>query len=237
MADEVNRSDPAHVPVRTGVWWSELIGRISWGAVWSGVIVALGMEALFTLFGLFIGFSMYNWQSPNPWSGISAWITIWYLVTAGWSMFFGAWCAARLSGSPERGAGVLHGMTTWGLASIATLAVVLVMSWSVLSEGINVLRTVALTGAQVAPVAVNQTPPPQISQTAGQASRIVNQLQQNAGPVAQATADIISGMSLRVWGGLMLGFITAVIGGLAGPSRRVAVETGQAPAAPSRIAA
>jgi hypothetical protein len=51
--------------------------------------VALGMEVLFTLFGFFIGFGMYKWQAANPWAGISAWTTVWYPVTAGWSMFFG----------------------------------------------------------------------------------------------------------------------------------------------------
>src|SRR5689334_11281057 len=101
MADEVIRNDLAGYPPRAGLFG--VFRRISWGAVWAGVMIALGMETLFALFGLFIGFHMYDWQAPNPWSGIPAWSTIWYLVTAGWSMFFGAWCAARLSGNPVRG--------------------------------------------------------------------------------------------------------------------------------------
>src|SRR5215467_5816105 len=98
MADDVKRNEPVRYPSRYGVHLSNIINRVSWGAVWAGAIIALRMEALLTLFGLFIGFGMYNWKAANPWAGISVWSEIWYLVTAGWSMFFGAWCASRLSG-------------------------------------------------------------------------------------------------------------------------------------------
>ncbi len=134
MADDVPRDVPVRYPVQPGIRLSEVIKRVSWGAIWAGVMIALGMEVLFTLFGFFIGFGMYNWQAANPWSGISAWTTVWYLVTAGWSMFFGAWCAARLSGNPVREAGILHGITTWGLAAIATILITGVGTWAVLRE-------------------------------------------------------------------------------------------------------
>jgi len=72
MADDVDRNEVVSVTERSGVGASELVKRISWGAVWAGAIVALAMEALFTAFGLFIGFGMYDWKAANPWAGISA---------------------------------------------------------------------------------------------------------------------------------------------------------------------
>ncbi len=60
MADDVTHNAPPRYPVRPGVRVSETVQRVSWSAVWAGVMTALGMEALFTLFGLFIGFGMYN---------------------------------------------------------------------------------------------------------------------------------------------------------------------------------
>ena len=235
MADDIMRNDPLIAPVRPVI--TPIAGRVSWGAVWAGVMAALGMEVLFTLFGLFIGFGMYNWRAANPWVGVSHWTTAWYLVTAGWSMFFGAWCAARLSGNPLAGDGVLHGVSTWGLATVATIAIVAVASWAVLRGGIDVLGTAAIAAEQAAPAAMNNVPAGGVAQAANQAGQAVAQMQANAGPMAQATANIISGLSLRIWGGVLLGFITALIGGLLGRSRTVVVAAPEIAPAPTRRAA
>jgi hypothetical protein len=227
MADDVIHNDPGAYTARAP--WIDVIKRVSWGGVWAGVMIALGMEVLFTLFGLFIGFGMYNSRAANPWAGISTWTTVWYLVTAGWSMFFGAWCAARLSGNPMAGDGILHGITTWGLATAATVAIVAVGSWAVLREGINVLATAGVTAAQTVPAATLHA-----AQQAGQAA---NQIQQNPGPTAQATANIISGLSLRIFGGVLLGFITALFGGWLGRSRTVVIAPQEVMPLPTRRAA
>ena len=224
-------------PARYGVHLSNVISRVSWGAVWAGFMIALGMEALLSLFGLFVGFGMFNWKAANPGAGIAAWTTIWYFVTVGWSMFFGAWCAARLSGNPVREAGILHGITTWGLTTIVSIAVLALGSWSALRTGVDVLSTAAIATAQVAPSAINQTPPSQLSQTERQAGQTMTQLQQNAGPAAQATAHAISKVALGGWIGLLIGFITAILGGLAGLPRSVVIEEQRVPAGPGTLAA
>jgi hypothetical protein len=191
MADDVNVNrinDPVVYSNRPAVLLNETVAPVSWGAIWAGVMAALGMEALFSLFGLFIGFGMYSANSVNPWGGVPTWSLVWFLVTAGWSMFFGAWCAARLAGYPLRQVGVLHGIATWGLTSFVTIAIVVLVSWAVLREGINVLGSVS---AAIPPVAV-------------------------PGPSAQNTASDISSIALRICGGVLLGFITALIGGAVG---------------------
>jgi hypothetical protein len=186
-------------------------------------MVALGMEALLTLFGSFIGFGMYHWQAASPWAGVSAWTAIWFLVTAGWSMFFGAWCAARLSGNPIAGDAVLHGIATWGLTTVATMAILAVASFAVLREGINVLGTATLAAEQAAPAAMRTVPPREATRAVNEADRAVSEMKANAGAMGQATADIISKLSFRIWIGMLVGFITAILGGLAGRSRPVIV--------------
>ncbi|GEM_PF-708172 len=228
MADEVVQNDPGRFWMAPVGRLSELISRVSWGAIWAGVMVALGMEALFTLFGLFIGFNMYNAQAANPWAGVPAWSLAWYLVTAAWSMYFGAWCAARFSGNPVREAAILHGITTWGLATVATVLVVTAASWAALREGIDVLRSAAMTAPAVSS---------QIANGVTHATQQAAQAAQNPGPAAQATANIISGLALRIWGGVLLGFITAIFGGWAGRTRTVVVEQRTATSGPSRLAA
>jgi hypothetical protein len=225
MADDVIRNVPARYPARYGVHLSDVINRVSWGAVWAGALIALGMEALLLSFGMFIGFGMYNWRAANPSAGVSGWTIIWYLVTAGWSMFFGAWCAARLSGNPVREAGILHGITTWALAATLTVLMMAVGVWSMLKVGMNLLNTAAIAGAEVAPGAI-----------APQAGQAMNQLQMNAGPVAQNTANVISGVSLLMCGGMLVGFITAIIGGSLGRPRSVVIEERTVPG-PTSLAA
>jgi hypothetical protein len=213
MADDVIRNDYFDsVPTGSGLG---IFKRISWGAIWAGVMAALGMEILLTLFGLFVGFGRYDAHLANPWSGVVSWTTVWYLVTVGWSMFFGAWCASRLSGNPVPGDGMLHGITTWGLASTAAIAVLFVASWAVLREGIDVLSTVAIAAGQVGPVVVET----------------------NRGSMAQATANIISGLSLRIFLGLVVGLITAILGGWLGRSRTVVVTPEGVVPLPTRRAA
>jgi hypothetical protein len=237
MADDVIRNAPARYPARYGVHLSNIINRISWGAVWAGVMIAFGMEALLTLFGLCIGFGMFHSQAANPWASIPGWSAIWYLVTAGWSMFFGAWCAARLSGNPVREAGILHGITTWGLATAGTMAVMVLASWAVLREGVNVLSTAALAGAEIAAPAIHQTPPSQLPPAAQQPGQALNELQRNVAPTEQATANTIARLSLITFLGLIVGLVTAILGGLAGRPRAFLIEEQQTPAGPSRLAA
>jgi len=220
MPEEVNRDapvivtppppPPVIVPRRI-----EPVNRTAWGAIWCGVVIALGMEALFTLFGFFIGLELYSTHvnaAGAAGNSTSIWTTIWYLVTVGWSMFFGAWCASRLSGIWESGA--LHGIATWGLATFATILVVGITVWAVFREGILLLATGVVTplGVMVGP---------------------------GGGAIAvapQNTAGVIANVAGRLWGGVMLGLITAILGGLAGRSRvRALGETQQVPG--TRLAA
>ncbi|HLI83905.1 MAG TPA: hypothetical protein VKV17_08300 [Bryobacteraceae bacterium] len=233
MADEIIAGEPARYPAPVGARLSEITNRVSWGAIWAGVMIALGIEMLMTLFGLFIGFGMYNYRAPNPFAGIPPWTTAWYLFTAAVSMFLGAWSAARLSGSAVRETGILHGMATWGLATLATVLILAVGTWSVLREGVNVLSAAAITTEAMAHAP--QTPPP-LANTAQQANRAVSEVEANPGPVAQNTANIVSSLSLRIWGGVLLGFITAIFGGWMGRAGTVLVR-GEAIPGPTRLAA
>ncbi len=214
MPDDVIREDsgnlhpegfqPAGLPPAGQV--TRTMRRISWSAVWAGVFVALGMEILFTLFGLFIGFRMYNWRAANPWGGGAAWSMVWFLITTAWSMFFGAWCAARLSGNPLPGDAIMHGITTWGLATTASAMFGALVSWAVVRESISMLLNAAMAAEQAGPSA-GAVPP-------GMAS---------PGMVAQATAQALSSYAFRITAAVLIGFGAAVLGGWLGRSRPVMV--------------
>lgn len=113
MADDVIRDVPPRYPESFGMGVSDRFNlrKVSWGAIWAGAMVTIGMEALFLTFGIFIGAMM---------GGSTVWTMAWYLVTMAVSFFAGAVSAARLSDTDVRGVCALHGVTVWGVATLAT---------------------------------------------------------------------------------------------------------------------
>jgi len=86
-------------------------------------MVTIGMEALFLSFGIFIN---------AVFDGSTIWGMAWYLVTMAVSFYCGAWCSARLSDVATRQSCVLHGVTTWGLATLGTILIAFVtLRWGV----------------------------------------------------------------------------------------------------------
>ena len=94
--------------------------RISWGSVFAGAVIALAAQIVFVLIGLAIGLATLDpatGESPSgPALGIGG--AIWLLLSTLLSLFLGGYIAARLAG---RFNGWLHGLTTWGTLTLATL--------------------------------------------------------------------------------------------------------------------
>lgn len=137
MADDVIRDVSSQTPAGTRLVERLNLSKVSWGAIWAGVMVTIGMEALFLSFGIFIG---------GVFGGSVVWSMAWYLVTMAVSFYAGAWCASRLSDVPGRQLGVLHGLTTWGLATLGTVLIGGVVAWAALRLGI-ILAVSGTTGA------------------------------------------------------------------------------------------
>jgi hypothetical protein len=199
--------------------------RINWGAIWTGVVVALGMMVMLKLFGLFIGFRMYNPDAAKPWAGMMGWTGVWYLVTAAFSMYIGAWCAARSSGSWRTGDGILHGLATWGLTTVAAMTMATLALWAVIREGISVMAAAVTTAEQAAP-GTARVPP-----------GTMNQLQANAGPISQAMAHTLSNFSLLIFCSVALGLLFAILGGWVGRSPRITAAQAEVVPGPTRRAA
>ena len=98
------------------------VKRVSWGAIFAGVFVVLGVQLILSMFGLAIGFGAVDpAQETAPFSGIGWGAGIWWIITAILSMFLGGWSAGRLAGIPRRPSAILHGVVVWSLATLLTL--------------------------------------------------------------------------------------------------------------------
>ncbi|MGH8603528.1 MAG: hypothetical protein ACREXR_12375 [Gammaproteobacteria bacterium] len=96
------------------------IKRIAWGAVFAGVVLAIGIQVLLNMLGTGIGASTIDPLRGNTPDaevlGISA--AVWWILASLIALFVGGWTAARLAGMPRQVDGMLHGLLTWGLSTL-----------------------------------------------------------------------------------------------------------------------
>jgi hypothetical protein len=192
-----------------------LMKQISWAAIFAGVLVALAVEVLFLSFGFFVGFRL----SPH---GASLWSAIWYWAGCFCSLLAGGWVAARLAGNPQHGR--VHGIVTWGLATVLTFIFLTFMSWGVVSQTLGIVRTAALTtAAEVA--AANRLAPNDADRLMNQADAAATQAQRRSPYLAQAVERDISNAALVLWIGFVIAACGAIVGGVVGvPKTAVITE-------------
>ncbi len=92
--------------------------RISWGAIFAGVVMALVAQLAFSLLGLGLGASAANPYSDDPVGGLGVGAAVWTLLSVLISLFTGGYVAGRLAGMPRHQDAMLHGLVTFGLTSL-----------------------------------------------------------------------------------------------------------------------
>ncbi|MDJ0387881.1 hypothetical protein QMO56_07125 [Roseomonas sp. E05] len=94
--------------------------RISWGAVFAGAAIAVVVGAGLNILGAGIGANLVDataGDTPAA-SSIGIGAGIWMLVSHLIGLGFGAYAAARLSGTADRMDGILHGLAMWATATL-----------------------------------------------------------------------------------------------------------------------
>jgi hypothetical protein len=115
--------------------------RISWAAIFGGVILVVGVQLLLSMLAAGIGLGTVNvnaGSTPNASSfGIGA--GIWWVVSSMIALGFGGYVAAWLAGIELRWDGVLHGLVTWGAATLLTIYLLSTAIGSLVGGGFSVL--------------------------------------------------------------------------------------------------
>ena len=97
-----------------------MLTRISWGAVFAGVVVALATQLLLNLLGMAIGaatLSPGTGDSPSA-TSFSIGAGIWFALSSILAALAGGYAAGKLAGVPNEATGSWHGLTTWALATL-----------------------------------------------------------------------------------------------------------------------
>jgi hypothetical protein len=117
--------------------------RVSWGAVFTGVVISLVIYLVMSVLGTAIGASLLSPLSePNPTRGFGFGSGVWLIVTTVASVFGGAYLAGRCA--PVLG--WLHGLLAW---AVMILFVVFEMA-TLMGGAVSVAGNVASAGATAA---------------------------------------------------------------------------------------
>jgi hypothetical protein len=161
-------------PHRSGVMPSEdartiLINRISWGAVFAGVFVALVAQLLLNMLGLGIGLATVDPATgDNPEvSTFSIGAALWWTISGIVAAFLGGLAAGRLSGQPKESSASWHGLISWALSTLIIAGLLTTVVGSIIGGSLNALSSAAggigkAAGTAVesaAPAAANTTDP------------------------------------------------------------------------------
>ena len=136
VTDTVTRYDGAHIH-----------RRISWAAIFGGVILVVAVQLLLGMLGAGIGLSSVNTNAgstPDA-STFGTGAAIWWVISSVIALGFGGYASAWLAGIELRWDGVLHGLITWGIATLLTIYLLTSAIGSVIGGGFSALGSVAST--------------------------------------------------------------------------------------------
>jgi ElaB/YqjD/DUF883 family membrane-anchored ribosome-binding protein len=167
---------------------TEIVKRMSWGAVLAGAVVALSVQVLLSLLGIGIGLA-----TVDPAAGDTPDAATFGIVSGGFyafvtlvSLFAGGWVAGRLAGMPVRTDGLLHGLVTWAVAMLLLLYVVTTTVGALVSGALGVVSSTLQTAAQSVQTAAGAAAQTDIGQDAlnsleQRARQLLGEAQQGAG--------------------------------------------------------
>lgn len=128
--------------------------KVAWGAIFSGVAVAIAIQVVLNLFGAGVGFSATDPTTDGTTTlksvGIGA--ALWWLVSGLAAMFVGGWVAGRQSPNSLVRTGGLHGFITWAFTTVAG-AVLVTAFTGVLMGGALAAVTGQMSGSQLSGIA------------------------------------------------------------------------------------
>ena len=119
--------------------------RLSWGAIFAGVVIAVAVQLLLGILGTGIGLSMVDpTEGTTPGAaGFGIGAGIYWLITTIVALGAGGYAAARVSGVTERFDALVHGLVVWGVTLILTLYLLTSAVGGIIGGAFRTVGTVA----------------------------------------------------------------------------------------------
>ncbi len=119
--------------------------RISWAAIFAGVVLTIVIQLMLSLLGAGVGLSTVNvnaGSTPDA-SSLGVGAGVWWVASSCIALFLGGYVAAWLAGVEIRFDGFLHGVIAWSIASILTIYLLSSAVGSIVGGGFSALGSVA----------------------------------------------------------------------------------------------
>lgn len=238
MVDNYRRDHDVSAEVVSATDTPALLKRVSWGAIFAGTVIAMGLLILLGMLGTAIGFRAIDPQQSGAFDGVGIGAGIWWIVTSIIALAVGGYVASHLSGIPEKRSASLHGASVWGV-------ITLLMLWFAAGAAGSAINTAtsAVTGAAQAASTATNTAASAVLRPGGvsqeQAENQIEgavetmrdeieqvdqqQLRQDAGVVAENALDGLSSASWYAFFASLLSLVAAVIAAGAGAPHRTFV--------------
>ena len=103
--------------------YGKSVTRVSLGAIFAGVVLAIAVQLVLGILGTGIGLSMVDpveGTTPGA-AGFGIGAGIYWLITTVIALGAGGYTAARVAGVHDRFDGLVHGLVVWGVTLILTL--------------------------------------------------------------------------------------------------------------------
>lgn len=128
------------------------VGRsiMSWSAVFAGTVVALGLWALFNVFGLAAGLTALDPSDPDSARAAGIGTGIWSVIAPLIALFIGGFLAAKLANVRAKSVGATHGAVLWGLCTVLGIAILGMTVGTVISGTARAGTQIAGAGPEVA---------------------------------------------------------------------------------------
>jgi hypothetical protein len=98
--------------------------KLSWGAIFGGAFVALGVWVLLMALGLAVGLTAMDPANPQSARGAGLTTGIWSVIVPLVALFGGGLVAARGAGLLDRTGAAIHGAVVWGLTTVGGVVLI-----------------------------------------------------------------------------------------------------------------
>jgi len=124
---------------------SHIHRRVSWAAIFGGVILVVAIQLLLGMLGAGIGLGTVNTNdAASPDATTFGWgAALWWIISSVIALAFGGYVSAWLAGIEIKWDGVLHGLITWGIATLLTIYLLTSAVGTVIGGGFSALGGVA----------------------------------------------------------------------------------------------
>ncbi len=140
MTEPIVAVDGIEDDLHTGI-----LNKISWGAIFAGVVVALVTQLLLNMLGVGIGAAALDigTGADNSGTAFSIGAGIWWVVAGIIASALGGLTAGRLAGASPSGTAAWHGLVTWCVTTLAVMYLLSTAVGGILGGAFNVVGSIA----------------------------------------------------------------------------------------------